>query len=495
MSLNPRWVPMKWACGPLEIERLKKANSGPKEFQKMAERWADPSSLELLKGSPVNCLVVEWAAGAVEDQEQQIALKELIREGKQRGLSFVGHISAKENLLAIVASGRAAGLDAVIIEKSDTARLDLPVIFEFANDAMEWNEATEIFCATGAVWPGVNLETMSGNTAKGGPTGILWVNSNGWFSLLSHQIASGKIPWLDSAPPASPKAVPALEYCRAIADSRMYGSRWIVSLDLQLRTALLNQDAEAEQTWAEIGQTLAFFETHADWEGYNPLAALAVVSDFVGQNAFFSGEVLNLLNRHQTQFLVADRLRMKAAPGTGLKGIIWMDDTEPDAAQRGWLLDFVRAGGVVIASKYWGPEAVPSTKEDWLPEYVIYPVEEGRIVVATGGLPDSYQLANDAHLLIGRKNDFARLFNPETTNCYSSIRSDGRQQTVQVVNYGRRPVEYISLWVNAKAKSGMLVSPELKSPMSLQCFPSGNGTEFHLPTLRVNCAVEIERLV
>jgi hypothetical protein len=494
MSVNAKWVPMKWPCGPLEIARLIKSKSVDAELKKTAEAWAQPSALQLLKGTPVNCLIVDWASGTAEDVAQQLALKPLIHAGRQLGLSFVGKVSAKENLAAMVAAGREAGLEAVILEGSGSQTLDLPVIVQFPSDNVEWDNTTSIFSTTGNAWPGVNLKTMEGDTAIAGPTGVPWVDSNGWFSLLARQMASGKTLWLDIDPPDSPHALPAEDYCLAIADSRVYASRWVISLDNKMRAAIVKRDPRAMEAWGRICETLSFFGAHAEWEAYKPMGALAVVSDFKGPNAFPSGEVLNLLNRGQVQFLIIDRAHLLASQLEGLKGILWMDDEAPSPEQHDQLLAFVQQGGLVIAAKYWGPPGVTPYKENWLFGYNIYGVLKGKIVVAESGLPDPYQLASDAHLLVSRRNDFARLYNPATTNCFASIDPDGRKQVVQVLNYSKDVASYVTLWVNSKARAGKLWrrAPHVSSP--IEGALANDGTEFDLPPLSVHCAVEIERL-
>src|ERR1700733_11938610 len=101
MNLDPKWVPMKWPCGPLELARRSKAKSPvPSPDAKnpeagageMLDAWAQPAALDILNGTPVNCLIVEWAAGAAEDSAQQQALKPLIEAGHAKGLSFVGKV-------------------------------------------------------------------------------------------------------------------------------------------------------------------------------------------------------------------------------------------------------------------------------------------------------------------------------------------------------------------------------------------------------------------
>ena len=93
MNLNPKWVPMRWPCGPIEAARLSKSG-GNEELKKTIEGWTQPSSLQMLKGTLINCLVVDWALGTSDDEAQQLALKHLIANGRQLGLSFVGKVAA-----------------------------------------------------------------------------------------------------------------------------------------------------------------------------------------------------------------------------------------------------------------------------------------------------------------------------------------------------------------------------------------------------------------
>jgi len=492
MNLNPKWVPMKWPCGPLEIARRKKSQSGEAGAKSTLEAWAQPGALELLKGTPVNCLIVDWSAGEPEDSAQQMALKPLLEAGGRLGISFVGKVSGKEKLGTSIAAGRAAGLSAVILEAPERQASDLPVILQSSRDKIDWDAATGIFSSTGNVWPGVQLKNTNGDTAFAGPTGVPWVNSNGWLSLLARQMALGKVLWLDIDPPDSSGAAHPADYCLAIADSWAYASRWIVSLDDTMRAAMLKNDTRAMEAWRRICETLSFFASHPQWETYQAMGILAVISDFRGENAFMGGEVLNLLNRRQVQFLVMNRPEALAGPVEGLKGILWVDKEAPTSQQHAKLLAFVRQGGLLIAAAYWGPTGVAPFKKDWLFGYNLYNVGKGRIVVPEAGFQDPYQVARDTHLLVSRRNDLVRLYNPASTNCYSSLDPDGRKQLVQVLNYSQQPANYVSLWVHAKARLGQLLGPGLKAS-SLKGVPAREGTHFNLPTISVNCAVEFER--
>ena len=107
------------------------------------------------------------------------------------------------------------------------------------------------------------MDTMKGDTATAGPTGVPWVNSNAWFSLLAPLMAPGKTIWLDFDPPEESTVAHPANYPLAVSDSQVYGSRWVISLDDNLRGALLKGVPQAAATWAKTCETLAFFETHA----------------------------------------------------------------------------------------------------------------------------------------------------------------------------------------------------------------------------------------
>jgi len=492
MNLDTNWVPMKWPCGPLEIARRNKSGTINADVKEMLEAWGQPSALEQLKGTPINCLVVDWAYGGPEDSAQQQALKPLLEAGRRLGLSFVGKVAMKEGIVAAVSAARAAGLSAVMLEDTSGQSSDLPAILQFQRDKVAWDTASTIFSSKENVWPGLNLETMRGDTAVGGPTGVPWVDSNGWFSLLAGELAPGKILWLDFDPPDTSTVLHPASYALAIADSRAYGSRWIISLDDKLRAALPKGNLQAKSVWDKVCEAVAFFESHKDWETFKSQGILAVISDFRGENASLSGEVLNLLNRRQVQFQILERSKPLPAPTQGLKAMLWLDKEAPSAEQHSQLLAFVRQGGLVIAATYLGPQGVKPTKKDPSIPYKMYNVGKGQIAVAEEGFQDPYQVAVDTHLLVSRRNDLVRLYNPAATNCHSSIDPGHRKRLIQVLNYSSDPADSVTLWVNARVESAKLWQPGTKDARTLQGVAAAPGTDFGLPPLSVYYALEFE---
>ena len=494
MIMDRNWVPMKWPCGPLEIARRNKSGSVDANLKETLEAWVRPSALELLKDTPINCLIVDWADGRPEDSAQQQALKPLLEAGRKLGISFVGKLALKGSAGAAVSAARAAGLSAVICEDASAQHSDLPAILQFPRDKAAWETASTIFCATENVWPGLNLQTMNGDTAVAGPTGIPWVNSNAWFSLLARELAPGNILWLDFDPPAASNLLHPAAYALAVADSYAYGSRWIISLDDKLRAALPNGNSQAKAVWERLCEAVAFFESHKEWQAFKSQGILVIISDFRGDNAYLGGEVLNLLNRRQVQFRIIERAKSQPAL-EGLKAILWLDNQKPSAERQAELVDFVQRGGLVIAAAYWGtPEVKPIEKDPSL-RYKLYNVGKGQIAVADEGFQDPYQVAVDAHLLVSRRNDPVRLYNPQTTNCHSSgesVSPHKGKRLVQVLNYSSEPAADVALWVNDRVDSARLWQFGAAEARALGGRPASPGTEFDLPPVSVYCALEFE---
>ena len=208
-----------------------------------------------------------------------------------------------------------------------------------------------------------------------------------------------------------------------------------------------------------------------------------------------SGEVLNLLNRRQVQFRIIDRSRLLPTRIQGLKAILWLDKEAPNAEQHSQLLAFARQGGLVIAAAYWGPPEAKPTKKDPSLHYKMYNAGKGQIAVAEQGFDDPYQVAVDTHLLVSRRNDLVRLYNPETTNCYCSgdlISPHHETQLIQVLNYSSEPADSVTVWVNARVESARLWGPGTKDARTLPGVAASPGTEFDLPPLAVYCALEFE---
>src|SRR5581483_12272436 len=159
-----------------------------------------------------------------------------------------------------------------------------------------------------------------------------------WFALLGRALTRDKILWLDYNPPVSSDLAHPANYILAVADARAYGAQWVISLDDKIRAALLKRNPETMCRWEDIAAAEAFFQAHKAWSVFAPHGVLAVVSDFRGDHAYLSEEVLNLFSRRYVQFRIFDKARAGSFPFEGLKAILWLDPDAPGAALQSKLL-------------------------------------------------------------------------------------------------------------------------------------------------------------
>jgi len=485
---------MKWPGGPLEIATRLKTQTLRAELKEALAAWIEPPALELLKGTPVNCLIVDWADGEPQAVEQQRALRPLIEAGRRLGISFVGQVTSRQDPEAAIAAGLQAGLAGVLLENPPARPNSAPVILRSPRPKVPWDSAFPILSVTENLWPGLGLETMKEkDVAIAGPTGIPWVNSNGWFCLLAHRLGKARALWLEFDPPTSSNLSHPANYPLAIADSLAYGSRWVISLDDSLKTGMIGKNPQAMRLWERMASVLSFFRAHEEWGGFQPQGMLAVISDFRGEHEFLSWEVLNLLSRRHVQYRIVERSGSLGRAFEGLNAILWVDGEAPAAELQSELLAFVRRGGLLITPSYWGPPEAKSIPGGVLDRYAVYDFGKGRIAVPKEGFQDPYEVAVDSHLLLSRRNDFVRLYNAPPAGCYCSADPRRKKALVQILDYSSPgPVESVSVWVRTSNRAGRLWNLGAKESVPIQGIPLVGGVEFHLPTFAAYAALEFE---
>jgi hypothetical protein len=468
----------------LDIARAEKVKGFTPETAEVLRKWQDPASLALVQGTPINCLVVSWAA----DAAQQQALKPLIEKGKQAGLEFVGLIEGEGDKAAAVAAANAAGLSAVAMEGDAPANAGVPVI--------PWNKAAQVRSSASVPVVGISDGVFPGlpqaASQAGGPTNLPWVDSNGAPLLIARSLTPDKTVWICFAPAPGAKLA-AEAYLLAVADPASHGARWVISLDDQLRADLTAKKQPAADTFKKLTDAVAFFEQHKELRTYQPNGLLAVLSDFTGPNWELGEEAVNLLPRLRYPFRVIARSKAAGASFTGLQGIYYVDKEAPDAALRKKLMAFVTAGGTLfVPSKWPNPEGAPATAEPYL-LYNMRAVGKGRLAVCKEDQPDPYDTVADIQNIMSHRTDILRLYNAPSSNFLYETAAQGKG-VIHLLNYSRRPGgDGPVFFVKEPHKSARLLSPELPSPAELKWVPQeAGGAEVTLPRLSVYGAIEME---
>ncbi len=473
-------VPIRWISGPLEIARRGRKEALAPGTREVLERWHDPAALEILQGSPLNCLVVSWAAGIPEDAAQQKAAAPLLEAARARGLAVVGWTEGAVDPQAAIAAAKSAGLSAVALQKF-TGQSDFPVISWGDQGSVPWEAKGPVLAVTNNVWPGVSAPTR-GADASAGPTSLPWLDSNGWFIQMARARAKAPL-WVLFDPPGKGTQVLPQRYVTAICDSEAPGARWVISLDDDLRSGLTAGNASARESLRQIGRAAAFFESRGEWRTYRSLGLVGVISDFAGDNFSGSGEILNLMARRDLLFQVIWRQQALDRPFSGLKALVYPDSAVPPQPLRQKILKFVEQGGLLVAGAQW---ALPGKLENpgFDSQFDVRVYGKGRIAPARKEMPDAYDVAVETQFLLSHRNDLFKIYNSASSGCTRFTASpDGKRAVLEGVSFADRRASGVkTVWVRDNRGSARLwvIGAD---PVPIPAAPSEEyvGVEYDLP--------------
>jgi len=393
--------------------------------------WKSPATLGLLKNTPINCLLMESGAD----------LGPVAAQAKQDGLT----VTADPPPGVHVGQGE---------------------------------------------WPGVRMGGRGGGAASAGPTGVPWLDSNGWRVRLESALHPEAAIWID-APSKEPRTFPE-SYAMAFDDSAAFGGRWIISLNDTMVAGIAGRSAPPMEGWSKLVAAARFFDAHKEWADYMPDALLGVVSDFTGDNQSLSSETLNLLARGNQQYRLIVRSKASEESWKGLRAVLYVDAQPPSAELRRQIDALVEGGGMLIAGPQWGPVSGAQAKDQEHPRYAIRVVGKGRVAIAKAEPGDPFLLANDAVLLVSHRYERVRVFNVGALNPYLTV-SPGRKSTVlHLLSYANRGPEDASVRIAGRYRSAKLWSPDRAEPRRLEMHPGKEGAELHLPPLSQYAAAELE---
>ena len=339
-------------------------------------------------------------------------------------------------------------------------------------------------------WPGVKMQ-RGGGGAGAGPTGDPWVDSNGWAIRLAAALHPDSVVWVDAAP-AGNAFVTAASYLIAVADSAAYGGRWIVSLDNSLAVSLAAGKSDALATWKGLTAAAGFFAAHKAWPAYVPMAALGVVSDFTGENEFFSRELLNLLARAGQHCRILPKDGISDASLVGLRAAIYADAKPPAPALRKQILAFVEAGGMLIAAPQWGEVPGTPIRNGGSPRYSMRALGKGKVAVAVAAPDDPYLWANESVVMVSHRYDLVRFWNSGAAGSFCAMAPDGRQAVVHLLFYANRGPDSATVRIAGRYRAARAYAAENYAAMKVEWALQTGAVEIHLPPVSQYVAVELD---
>jgi hypothetical protein len=462
-----RCVPVRWPGGPPDLAAA-------------LRDWYRPWSLDLLRDTPVNCLLVPWSGGDTPlESEHRQAVRDYAREARRRGIAVVGVVASPAEAARAAAAAVEANLDGLALDGdfADAAQLAA------AMNRLARNKGRElpviVLPAKQGTAPGVRLFTADG-AAQATPTSEPWIDSNIW--LVRSLRARGPEPvWLGYAL----EKPSADDYTRAIADAAAAGGRWVVSPDDALLAGLANKNPEAQALWRRIAGVLRFFEEHAAWRSFTPTGPLGILRDPAAADADMAAENQNLIARRKIPYRLLDRGGPAWPALDGLQAVLAIG-CSLDAAEKAALRKFAARGGLAIVGPAWG-EAVPGDKE-----FDVRPEGQGRIAVYRDDTPDPESLSKDVLYLLGKGNLGVRLFHALAVLPAVSESAGGKQLLVQMVNYATEPADTVTVRLDGEYRAARLYLPDA-APADLALEKSGRGVEVKIPKIPVYAALVLER--
>lgn len=421
-------------------------------------RWpgADPKSLELVKGTAVNCLLLEqkdWSADfSNKAAEAGITTLGVLRPGDS--LDRLSERLTKAKLNGAVLEGNfedtAAAPVRVGLKDSRLALVELT-----ARTKMRFGGDVPVIGTFQGVWPGINL--AEDGTAKAAPSGAPWIDTNSGFLRFARTLSSAQI-WIAYQPPA--KGVTTIaRYLQAIGDAAMVGARWVVTFDPDYARRLMEGEAKARADWARITDTMRFFEEHKNWSRMDSLGKLAIVQD-IDSGGLISGGILDMISVKHTPVRPVPGRLLTDGKMQGANMAVNVDPTALNDEKKEILKKFTRGGGTLLTAP---------------PGWKFPPQRADQITLDKKDIDILDQIWKEVNSMTGRHNLGARLFNVSSMLSNLTGPSSAHPMVLIMVNYSDYAVENVTAHVLGKYTKATLYEPGAEAKAA-QVYENEEGT-------------------
>jgi len=420
-------------------------------------RWgsSDPKSLELVRQTPINCLLIEernWSA-------------EFNRAAAEAGIATVavGPFNAAR-LKELGFTGAAVDGDA-----SDAA--GLTVIQLGLRTSMRFNTGAPVVGTVQGVWPGINQTEAE---IKAMPSGAPWIDTNSGFLRFVRAAAGKAEVWIANRPPEK-GVIPVSRYIQAIADSAIVGARWVVALDADFEKRLLARDAKALADWSRIGQAMRFFEDHKDWKRMPPYGQLAIVQD-IDSGGLISGGILDMIAAKHTPVRAVVARDLSRERMQGAKMAVNVYPAQTGDAGKQILRDFTRGGGTLLTAP---------------PGWKFPPQRPGQIKLDDKEVEKIDSIWKEVNSMTGRHNLGARLFNVSSVLSSLAGPESGKPLVLWLVNYSDYDVENVAAHLLGKYAKATLHQPGAE-PRKIDIYETEEGSGVDVDKLHSLAALVFE---
>jgi hypothetical protein len=432
-------------------------------------RWYshDPKSLELMRETPVNCLLLEQ-----RDWE-----KPFVDEAGLRGIATLGVIHPEDRAEDAARRAAALGMTGVVlegdflestasaVERSGTLTIRLP-------SRANLDLRAPLVGTYQGVWPGVQIQ--KDGVAVSAPSGSPWIDTNAGFLRFVRTVAGGPV-WIANTPPRG-AVLTAARYLQAIADAESAGAHWVIALDEDTSQRLLSGDAKALDLWRKMGELLRFYASHPEWRAMRPFSTLALLED-ANSGAYLAGGIMDMLAaKHTTVRPVALRSMQPASMANATLAVN-VDPAALTPTQQDALRAWTRAGNTLLTAPPGWKMPMPDDPKQ---------ISLNREQIARLG-----DIWRELNSLIGSRNPGGKVYNAPGAISNVIAAAVGRPVVVHLVNYTNYPMEDVTVRFTGRFSSAKLLAPG-QPARDLEIFEEDGVTEITIPRFAVVAAVVME---
>jgi hypothetical protein len=441
----------------------------PREWVPMRWQWTDVQSLDLIAGTPINCLLLHTYP------------EDLVSAASGRGLATLAILTPSGDVLAAARRAFGVKVTGLVLEGEfpegtaaslREAAAGAPVIELTPRNRMAPGSHAPVLGTYQGVWPGISID--ENGAKKSGPTASVWIDTNTGFLRSVRAWGDAEV-WIANEPPAR-MAITGSRYLQAIADAAISGARWVLALDSDFAGRLAKRDAAALGDWKRIAGLLNYFEQHPEWRHMEESGKLALVQD-PGKGGLLSGGILDMIAVKHTPVRPIARQHLTAKALDGATMAVNVDGDALTPEQKEVLRAFTRGGGTLLT----GP---PGWKD---------PTPAGsKITLETAELERLNDIWHDVNSMVGRRNMGVRLFNVSSMLSNYLASEDGKSAVLHLVNYSDYPVENVTVHYLGNYRHATLITPE-GADKKLEVFETDEGLGVDLDKVSVCATVWLEQ--
>jgi hypothetical protein len=248
------------------------------------------------------------------------------------------------------------------------------------------------------VWPQV-LVAKEKDAALAGATGGPWVDSNCHFVRLAQIKEPGKEIWLTYSPPGGKDIVPVEDYIRPVAEAGTYGARWVITIDEAFAQALEKRSEKALGVWRHMmaaltvvsnfeGETELMAAEFLNLAPRRHLAHRVVLTSAMGAASFEGQKAVMYLESAPPEGENREKLLQFAENGGTLFSPAGIVSTKPVETRQAHAIHTLGRGRVIVPLDKWEDPFGLARQV-----HLLLSIREDVVSVWNGGDMNSYYLA------------------------------------------------------------------------------------------------------